>query len=180
MAYKIVKGTIVYKQFAKYIPLQDMGGLQWFALENNYGESYGDIHKKYMFKKQPKLLNIGDGNVREMIEEKIQPYDDSIVVYSDPNEQYSGGRSNAKYHNIIKKYFLAQYDGTIIDEKNLKSGQKYSTTDMEGASEIVIWKDFTELLEELPNGGKKRKLKNTSKKSKRKKMKKTKRRFSFS
>uniref|UniRef100_A0A6C0IHZ0 Uncharacterized protein n=1 Tax=viral metagenome TaxID=1070528 RepID=A0A6C0IHZ0_9ZZZZ len=179
MADKIVKGTIIYKQFAKYIPLQDMNGLQWFALENNYGEFYGDIHKKYIFKKQPKLLNIGDGNVREMIEEQIQPYDDSIVVYSDPSEQYSGGRSNTKYHNIVKKYFLSEYDGTIIDEKNLKGGQKYSKEDLDGASEIVIWKDFTELLDELPSGGKKRKFKNTSKKSKRKKMKKTKRRFSF-
>jgi hypothetical protein len=180
MADKIVKGTIIYKQFAKYIPLQDMNGLQWFALENNYGEFYGDIHKKYVFKKQPKLLNIGDGNVREMIEEQIQPFDDSIVVYSDPSEQYSGGRSNTKYHNIVKKYFWSEYDGTIIDDTNLKGGQKYSKEDLDGASEIVIWKDFTELLDELPSGGKKRKLKNTSKKTKRKKMKKTKRRFSFS
>jgi hypothetical protein len=158
MADKIVKGTIVYKQFTKYIPLQDMGGLQWFALENNYGESYGDVHKKYVFKKQPKLLDIGDGNIREMIEEHIKPYDDSIVIYSDPNEQYSGGKSNAKYHNIVKKYFLTNYDGTIIDAKNLKTGQKYSIEDMEGASEIVLWKDFTELLEEIPTGGKKGKL----------------------
>ena len=67
--------SIIYKKFAKYIPLNEMKGLQWFALENNYGESYGDIHKKYMFKKQAKLLNIGDGNVREMIEEKIDDVD---------------------------------------------------------------------------------------------------------
>jgi hypothetical protein len=179
MADKIVKGTIVYKQFNKYIPLEDMNGLQWFALENNYGESYGNIHKKYVFKKQPKLLDIGDGNIREMIEEQIKPYDDSIVEYSDPNEQYSGGKSNTKYHNIVKKYFRSEYDGTIIDEKNLKNGQKYSSEDMEGPSEIVLWKDFTELLEELPNGGKKRKLKlkNSSKKTKRKKIQKTKRQY---
>lgn len=179
MADKIGKGTIVYKQFNKYIPLQDMTGLQWFALENNYGESYGDIHKKYVFKKAPKLLDIGDGNIREMLEEQIEPYDENIIVYSDPNEQYSGSRSNTKYHTIVKKYFWTEYDGTIIDEKNLKSGQKYSKEDLEGASEIVIWKDYLELLEEIPTGGKKRKRKNGSKKIKRKKVKKTRRLYDF-
>ena len=42
MSDKITLGTIIYKQFVKYIPLQEMSGLQWFALNKNYGESYGD------------------------------------------------------------------------------------------------------------------------------------------
>ena len=171
------KGTIIYKQFNKYTSLEEMNGLQWFALEKGYGESYGEIHKKYKFKRQPKLLDIGDGNIREMLEEQIEPYDKSILIYSDPNEQYSGGRSNTKYHIIVKKYFEEEYDGTIIDAKHLKNSNKYSKEDMEGASEIVLWKDFTELLEELPNGGRKRKLNKSSKreKCKRKRVKKTRR-----
>jgi hypothetical protein len=113
-----------------------------------------------------------------MLEEQIEPYDSSILVYSDPNEQYSGGRSNTKYHTIVKKYYEEEYDGTIINMKNLKGSKKYSIEDLEGASEIVLWKDFTELLEELPDGGRKRKLKNISKreKGKRKRVKRTKRR----
>ena len=171
MSDKIKLGTIIYKQFIKYIPLQEMSGLQWFALEQNYGEFYGDIHKKYKFIKEPKLLNIGDGDIREMIENYIKNSDDSILLYSDPNEQYSGGKSNAKYHNIVKKYFGEKYDGTIIDEKNLKNSDKYSLDDLEGANEIVIWKDYPILLEEITNGGKKRKIKNINNKSKNKKNK---------
>jgi len=55
------KGTIIYKQFHKDTPLdktepKNMSGLQWFALEENYGSSYGDIHKKYIFR-ATRILN---------------------------------------------------------------------------------------------------------------------------
>jgi len=156
MSDKITLGTIIYKQFAKYIPLQEMNGLQWFALQKNYGESYGDIHKKYKFIKKPKLLNIGDGNIREIIENHIKDYDDKILFYSDPDEQYSGGKSNAKYHSIVKKYFGEKYDGTIIDENNLKDSDKYLIDDLAGANEIVLWKDYSILLQEISNERKKR------------------------
>ena len=53
------------------------------------------------------------------------------------------------------KYFGNKYDGTIIDENKLKKGKKYSKKDLEGASEIVIFEDFDELLEEIHEGGKK-------------------------
>ena len=99
-----------------------------------------------------------------MIENHIKDYDDKILFYSDPDEQYSGGKSNSKYHNIVKKYFMDDYDGTIIDENNLKSSYKYSTDDLEGPSEIVLWKDFSILLQEISEGGKKKKTKNTKKK----------------
>jgi hypothetical protein len=156
MSHEITVGTIIYKQFAKYKSLQEMSGLQWFALKENYSESYGDIHKKYRFIKEPKLLNIGDGAIREMIENHIKDEDGDIIFYSDPDEQYSGGKSNAKYHTIVKKYFGENYDGTIIDENNLQSSSKYSEADLEGANEIVIWKDYSLLLQEVSSGGKKR------------------------
>jgi hypothetical protein len=162
MSDEITVGTIIYKQFAKYKSLQDMAGLQWFALKENYGESYGDIHKKYRFIKEPNLLNIGDGAIREMIENHIKDEDGDIIFYSDPDEQYSGGKSNAKYHSIVKKYFGENYDGTIIDENNLKSSRKYSEADLEGANEIVIWKDYSILLEEVSSGGIKRRRKSKS------------------
>ena len=40
---------MIYKKFAKYIPLNEMDGFQWFALSPNYGTTYGDISKKYRF-----------------------------------------------------------------------------------------------------------------------------------
>ena len=98
----------IYKQFHQYQPLAKMKGLQWFAIEPNYGENYGPIHKKYKFKKQPNLLDIGNGHIREMIEEKMRtnPSDYAkILEYSHPDYQYSGGEQNAKYHNLVKKYF---------------------------------------------------------------------------
>jgi hypothetical protein len=178
MSDEITVGTIIYKQFAKYKSLQDMAGLQWFALKENYGESYGDIHKKYRFIKEPNLLNIGDGAIREMIENQIKDSDDEILFYSNPDEQYSGGRSNAKYHNIVKKYFGENYDGTIIDKNYLKSSNKYSIDDLEGVTEIVIWKDYSTLLEEIKeikDGGKKNKknTKNTKSKNNKKMKNKT-------
>ena len=86
------KGSIIYKQFyKKAISLDEMSGLQWFALIKNYGTSYGDIVKTYEFIQTPKLLDIGNGNIREKIEELIVSNEPSILIYSDPNEQYSGG-----------------------------------------------------------------------------------------
>ena len=144
---------ILYKQFHEYIPLNKMSALQWFSLSKHYGQEYGSISKSYQFRKTPKLLDIGDANVRTMIRETIKPFDPSIAKYSDPDEQYSGGPSNKKYHVIIQKYFGDTYDGTIIDQNNLKGNMDYSAEDLDGASEVVLWKDFDQLLEEERKGG---------------------------
>jgi hypothetical protein len=143
-------GSIIYKQFNKYIPLNEMSGLQWFALTKNYGTSYGNIVQAYEFIQKPKLLDIGNGEIREKIEQTILPHNSSILIYSDPDEQYSGGRSNKIYHELVKQYFGANYDGTIINEQKLEASAKYSKEDLEGPSEIVLWKDFSTLLREMP------------------------------
>ena len=95
------------------------------------------------------MLDIGDGTVREMIENFIKPHNVKIMDYSDPDEQYSGGRSNKIYHELVKKYFEKEYDGTIINELNLIPSNKYTKEDLEGPSEIVLWKDYAQLLKEL-------------------------------
>jgi hypothetical protein len=50
----------------------------------------------------------------------------------------------------------------------LVSGKKYSAEDLEGPSEIVLWKDFDDLLEEVDTitGEKKTKKAKKSKKAK--------------
>jgi hypothetical protein len=154
--------SIIYKKFHKYKPVSEMNGLQWFALENSYGDgTYGNITKSYRFKREPKLLNIGDADVRVEIEEEIKKTGagQDVINNLDPNTQYSGGPFNKKYHEIIKGRFGDEYDGTIIDEAQLKGNDKYSVEDLEGATEIVIWRNFEDLLEEQNSGGKKRKTK---------------------
>ena len=142
--------SIIYKKFHKYKPIQDFKGHQWFALTDNYGDDvYGAITKSYTFKKPPKLLDIGDADVRIMIEDEIKKKDPNLVKYCHPDEQYSGTTGNKKCHSLIQDIFGQEYDGTIIDIGNLKSNSKYTINDLEGATEIVIWKDYTDLLEEI-------------------------------
>jgi hypothetical protein len=142
--------SIIYKKFHKYKPIQEFKGHQWFALTDNYGaDVYGAITKSYNFKKPPNLLDIGDADVRIMIEDEIKKKDPNLVKYCHPDEQYSGTTGNKKCHNLIQDIFGEEYDGTIIDIDNLKSNSKYTINDLEGATEIVIWKDYTDLLEEI-------------------------------
>jgi hypothetical protein len=142
----------IYKQFYKYVPVNEMTGLQWFALAPAYGKEYGEIQRVYEFKNGARLLDIGDGRVREMIEKTIDDLGGDVSIL-DPNEQYSGGHGNKRYHELVKKYFGDEYDGTIIDENNLKSGDKYTAEDLEGPTEVVIWGNFDELLREVNAGG---------------------------
>lgn len=164
--------SIIYKQFYEYVPLKNLTGLQWFALKDNYGESYGNIHKKYKFIKTPKLLDIGNANVRQEIENRIAPSNPLIFKYSDPDEQYSGTKSNKQYHNLVKEFYYNDYDGTIIDSDNLIPNDKYGIDELEGPYEIVLWKNIPELLEEIKDGGRKtRKSRKTRKTRKVKKNK---------
>lgn len=163
---------IIHKQFKeeKYRPVDKMRDNEWFAFVENYGAEYGNLSKKYRFKKQPKLLNIGNANVRTMIEDKVMETNPKLIEYCNPNEQYSGISGNQKYHNILKANFGDEYDGTIMDEHNLVGNQIYSKEELDGPSEIVIWKDYDELLEELPsnNGGATCKKKLSKRRSKKK------------
>jgi hypothetical protein len=168
--------SIIYKQFHIYVPLDKMTGLQWFSLLPNYGESYGNIHTKYRFIKQPKLLDIGNGDIRTMIRETIKPFDSSIDLLSDPDEQYSGTSSNKKYHALVQQYFGDEYDGTIIDEHNLRGNKDYLADDLAGPSEVVLWKNYDKLLEVqlLEKGGAKIPRKNTRKKGRKKQIRRAK------
>ena len=75
-----------------------------------------------------------------MIEKEIVKDYPEFIKISDPNYQYSGGKENYKYHSILKKYFGKEYDGTIIIEDEVDS------EDLEGATEIVLWKNFSKIL----------------------------------
>jgi hypothetical protein len=146
----------IYKQFYTYVPLNKMQGLQWFALTKNYGSSYGPIQKSYRFKRTPRLLDLGNADIRIQIRDSIKHYEPSIIRYTDPDEQYSGSGPNRKYHQLLEKYLGDKYDGTIIDESHLQGNEELSAEDLEGPSEIVLWSNsYPDLLEEIPvlNGG---------------------------
>lgn len=158
------KGSFIYKRVTKteYGSPIKMRKLEWFTITKGYGsdDTYGSFIKKYKFKKTPRLLDIGNGEIRERIEHDIleKEPDSKILEYSDPDNQYSGGKPNEQYHLLVKKYFKDEYDGTIIDENRLKKGDRYSVEDLEGATEIVLWGNYTDLLQiETKNGGTKRK-----------------------
>jgi hypothetical protein len=158
---------MIYKQFVHYVPVGQMEGLQWFSLKPAYGKEYGDIQKRYRFKRPPRLLDIGNGSIRAEVVNRIRPYNARIVQYSDPDEQYSGGPSNKRYHELVKDYFESHYDGTIIQEDHLVGSNEYSEEDLEGPSEIVLWGNLEDLLTEVQSGGRKTK-KNGRSKSKKK------------
>lgn len=164
--------TIIYKRSNKNRTLKEidvLNRLQWFALNNNYGaDSYGNIVKSYRFKREPKLLDIGNANVREDIEKELLKIDPNAGEYMAPNEQYSGFRYNTKYHEQVKQIFGNDYDGTIIDEKQLQGNRKYPKEELEGPTEIVLWTKLDDLLEEMPNtkGGRKKRTKRRRKYSK--------------
>ena len=171
----------IYKRFHQYIPVNEMTGLQWFALTKSYGsnDTYGTIQKTYQVIREPKLLDIGNADVRTMIRQTIEPYDASIAKYSNPDYQYSGGVDNKKYHLLVQKYFGNEYDGTFIDETQLHGNDDYSVDDLEGPSEMVLWKNIDEILREVKTGGKskKRRLRKSKKRQRKqtqKKIKKTK------
>ncbi len=157
-------GSIIYKQFpdGKYFPLDQLSPVKWFALKPEYGSSYGPIQKTYRFIRDPKLLDIGNGNVRQMIVDTISPDHPEIVYLSDPNNQYSGGVTNKKYHDLVMRYFGDKYDGTIIDSENLTGNTTYPVDDLDGSTEVVIFDDFTKLLEELPETNTSKELRETN------------------
>ena len=137
------KNDIIYKRFHKnkIINVSDMDEIQWFSLSSDYGEeSYGPIVHTYTFKEKPNLLDIGKMVVRQKIEDYIVDFEPEFKDISDPNYQYSGGKSNYKYHSFVKKYFFKDYEGTIIIDEEVDSEE------LEGPTEIVLWKNFSKLL----------------------------------
>lgn len=144
----------LYKQFhtGKYTPVENMQGLQWFALVPNYGDesSYGNDHRKYKLKEIPKLLDLGNANVRKRIEKRIARENPLHLHFLNPNDQYAGGASNAKYHSIVQQYFGQEYDGTMLDSELIIENDTYKEVDLAGASEVVLWGRHNDLLEEVP------------------------------
>lgn len=147
------QGDTIYKQFQEksYKNVSQMIRPTWFALEANYGNSYGSKQCSYRVKIAPYLLDLGNANVRDMIKNYVAQFDKRIVKYSDPDYQYSGLRENLKYHMLIKQYYDDKYDGTIIDQNKLHYNENYSKKldELAGPSEIVIWKNFNNILEEI-------------------------------
>jgi hypothetical protein len=169
------KGDYLYKQFQtnNYYNISQMNGPTWFALEPNYGKSYGPIKRKYIIINEPRLLDIGNANVRDFIIDTIKPYNKLIMQYADPDYQYSGGLENKKFHLLVQEYFGNKYNGTIIDQSNLQydkeNGNYYQ--DLEGPSEVVLWNNFNNIIQEIPDnkGGKKKNYKKTIKRKNKKK-----------
>jgi predicted TIM-barrel fold metal-dependent hydrolase len=81
--------------------------------------------------------------IRKLIENTIVKDYPEFKEISDPDFQYSGGKNNFKYHSYVKKYFSKDFDGTIIIDSEVDS------EDLEGPTEIVLWKNFNTLIKKL-------------------------------
>ena len=116
--------------------LQGLPQISWFSFEPNYGESYGPVLSIYETneKHSPlQLLNLSDMNVRKWIVRKFN----DLSMLLDPDEQYSGGRTNKALHLKIFQHFGEYFDGTIIRECDLSEEDQF---DLEGVSEMVLWR----------------------------------------
>lgn len=142
-------GAIIYKRFkmGETRSLDQMGSrgsIEWFALTSDYGvESYGPIVHSYVIRDRPRLINVGLDSVRARLRERAELGEGTRLDFSS-NQQWSGGKANFEFCNLVRKYFQDEYDGTIIH-----SGQpSLCATDEEneGATEIVIWKDHSRIL----------------------------------
>ena len=164
----------LYNQFHAFYTLAEMAiknRPQWFAYTPAYGDSYGPVGIRYRIKGKLRLLDLGNGKVRDSIINNISRVGTdqdaaSIKFLCDPNNQFSSGVENRKLHDLLSKYYKKSHDGTRIDADKLKDGQLYSAEDMDGPSEVVIWKNFTKLLRQdnvtvkAPSGGRKTRRKN--------------------
>ena len=132
-------GLILYKRSFNKININDFENtFQWYSLEPGYGiDSYGPIVNMYHLDKKTKLLDIGKIHNRKLIiklfNKKYPNSNLDPIEILDPNEQYSGGQSNKKAHELIKSIIGNNFDGTIIKESTVDDPE------LEGPTEVVLW-----------------------------------------
>jgi hypothetical protein len=85
----------------------------WFATVPNYGQYYGDIHRRYKPTRPLRLLDISTMEMREVIADELQ----IPISMIDPNDQYSGDQGNLDAHHVLEPILLKySLDGTIIED----------------------------------------------------------------
>ena len=144
-------GAHLYKRFAagrelSLTSMKEKGGVQWFALDSEYGvESYGPIVYTYVVKKQPRLINVGSDVIRKKLRKTAEDGEGrSLHKEFNANEQWSGGAGNLVFTKLVRKYFGREYDGTIVVD-----GNPATDDDNEGATEITLWRRFSEILRKM-------------------------------
>ena len=144
-------GAHLYKRFAtgcvlSLTSMKEKGDVQWFALESEYGaDSYGPIVHTYVVKNQPRLINVGSDVIREEVRKRDAAGEGrSLHKEFNADEQWSGGAGNRTFTNLVCKYFVREYDGTIVVE-----GSPATDEENEGATEITLWRRFSEIVREV-------------------------------
>ena len=144
-------GAHLYKRFAtgcvlSLTSMKAKGDVQWFALESDYGpDSYGPIVHTYVVKNQPRLINVGSDVIREEVRKRAAAGERrSLRKEFNADEQWSGGAGNHVFHNLVRKYFGREYDGTIVIE-----GSAATDEENEGATEITLWRRFSEIVRKV-------------------------------
>lgn len=141
-----------------------MNGLVWFSPIAGYGSdiTYGPIVTSYRLKKSVRLLNLGQARVRnatqKILEQRGLKRTDLAQLF-DPDNQYSGAEGNKKLHTLLLRQFGTDLDGTIIistlepndyiNDNNFPKKIYVNDEDLEGATEIVLWKNHADFLKRL-------------------------------
>lgn len=141
------EGCFVYKRFNKGCVLSpsEMSGsqkVQWFALTAEYGQDfYGPIVHTYVFNRMPRL-NVGSNEVRTKLRSTAEAGEGkSLAREFSADEQWSGGAGNFVFTDLVRKYFYEKYDGTIVVDDSDATDE-----DNKGPTEIVLWKNFSDIL----------------------------------
>lgn len=144
-------GAHLYKRFGagrelSLTAMKDKGDVQWFALESEYGaESYGPIVFTYVVKNQPRLINVGSDSVRQELKKRAEIGEGRPLNKEfNADEQWSGGAGNHVFTNLVRKYFGREYDGTIVVE-----GSPATDEENEGATEITLWRNFSQIVKKV-------------------------------
>lgn len=146
----IYKRFLTHKQVKSLADMESSGQMHWFALTSKYGiDSYGPIVHTYEIKETPRLINVGSNAIRTQLRNKAEAGEGKPLGKEfNPDQQWSGGKGNLIFSLLVWKYFHEEYDGTIVVSEHPDTGDDHPATDEDnyGATEIVLWKDYTRFL----------------------------------
>ena len=140
--------TLLYRRGTRSHPPATPTGMQkadkpvWFAVESGRS-TYGPVIVTYELKHVPVLYNVGSHCARDLVfqlaldtEKWSENYLDRVM---NPDYQWSGATQNAETTHVFRSILEpCGFDGTFIDET--------AEQDLEGAEEMVLWRNFTSLL----------------------------------
>lgn len=114
----------------------------WFAVESER-TTYGHVIVTYKLKRTPLLYNVGSQDARNLVFQLAldskQWTKDYLERVFHADYQWSGAAENAETTSVFRAVLApCGFDGTFVG--------KNADEDLQGAEEIVLWRNFSTLL----------------------------------